>query len=354
MDVLTTAIKNSGTLIHTPFAAQFDENGAKAYLNFVYGIYGDKVPEHKSIDDLTPVVDEEGNSTYYIMIAGHRRLKALQTLREEFVDVKVKKDIDPLDALYIQAQENTQKPLTDDERAEQHGRLWVVSKTREPKLTLEKFTQRVGVTITVLRRDIRFYNLPEDVKKYAITNNEENGHTQKQNRPQMPFNIACQLGRLIEAGAPTYDVLFLARRFFEENVTSERTASERVSKYLHGLSTNFESLEDLFGMNANRLRHSRKTLEVARRFAQPVDEAIGYFSRIKAARENGFADLYEDNLSFASAASRLVSLASLVEKLLPGMSEVIGDENEVKRISAIFQELDTVAQNIEEKISAQS
>lgn len=351
VDVLANAIKSSGTLLHTPFVAQFDTQGAKTYLAFVYGIYGDKVPEQKTVDDLVPSTDENGENIYLIVVAGHRRVLALSKLGEEQVDVKIKKDIVPLDALYIQAQENTQRPLTPDEQAEQHGRLWAVSKAKDANLTLEAFAKKVGVKPTILRRDLRYYSLPDEVKKYVTAANAP--ENKKHKLPTMPFNVACQLGRLVEAETDNHDILFLARRFFEENITSEKTASDRVGKYLRESKLNKHTMDDIFGVNAQRLHESRKLRQVAQRFVPPVEDAISYFSRIIASQKLGFSDSVEDGLAYAGAAGRMLNLADVIEGLLPDMSTHLSDKDSQK-ITEVFKKLKDISRNFQEIIPSEN
>lgn len=354
VEELAGAIDEAGFVIHDPLIGQFDEDGASRYLSFVYGIYGDKVPEKKRISDLVPSI-HEGEETYYIVIAGHRRLRALEINSEQNVDVKIVKGIDALHALVLQAQENTPKLLKDYERAEQHGRLWAVSKIASPELTHEQFAKRMGFKAKVIVRDLRYYKLPDPVKNYVVPRRREDtgaGNTFIPDQPLMPFNVACQLGRLVEAGAPEHDVLFLARRFFEEGITSERAAGERVSAYLRENKSDTQDMADIFGVNLARLARGRRVKQVAGRYASAIDNATIFFNRVRQSQEMGLSDRVEDGVSFAAAATRLKNFAGIIEAILPGMRDLIEDEAEIERVRNVFTEMQDLAEGIEEKIGA--
>lgn len=345
--VLADAIKSAGVLLHTPFVAQFDEEGARRYLDFVYGIYGDKVPERKRYDDLITTRGEEGNEVVLLAVSGHRRLRALKQLGEEAVDAKIAAGIDPLHALYLQAQENTPKPLKDYERAEQHGRLFAVSRVKDPGISPKGFATIVGQKPEVIVRDLYYYLLPEEVKKYVVPRQKyinADGETVIPDQALMTFNVACQLGRLVERGVPKHDILFLARRFFEENITSEKEARRRVNLYLaeyrldigNGGNTN---MVDLFGYRQDRLQKMRRRRGVASRFERPVDDALSYFRRVLTSRSLGLEGIQEeDALSITGAATRLKSLAEVASELLPLLRGVLTPEK-MNEMRGIFEEL---------------
>ncbi len=348
VEELAGAIDEAGFVIHDPLVAQFDEDGAREYLSYVYGIYGDKVPERKRISDLQPSTFQ-GQEVYYIVVAGHRRLRALQINEAKDVDVKVVRGVDALHALILQAQENTPKLLKDYERAEQHGRLWAVSKIAEPDLTHEEFARRMGYKPKVIARDFRYYKLPDGVKNYVVPRRRQDsgtGNTVIPDQPLMPFNVACQLGRLAEADAPEHDILFMARRLFEEGISSEEAASKRVTAYIREFRSKASDMTDIFGVNLARLAKGRRSRQVADRFSPMFDNAIAFFNRVKQSQEAGFSDPLEDGVSYAGAATRMKTLAEVVRHLLPGM-ETILKEGEVSSIADVFREMEEIASSFE-------
>lgn len=340
---LARGIRKERMLIHNPLVAQFDEEGARKYLTFAYGLYGDKVRERKKISDLA-FKTEKGEKIYYIVISGHRRLRALEINGGKRVMVKVVKDIDPLHALYLQAQENTAKPLSDDERAEQHGRLWRVSKALNPKLTLREFSSSVGTAAEKVRKDLRYFNLPEEVKKYVVSHTRDQDQEDGLNprRYFMPFNVACQIGRLVEEHADLPDILFIARRFFEEGVSSEKTASERISKYIRdSIKGKTDDMRDMFGVNMARIARMKRRSQIEKRFVGPVDDALAFFKRVAEAQDRGLMDPAEDASSLIVAATRLESLAEVMGKLLPLLDKRIKSDPDL--IRQVIEEMRDVA-----------
>ncbi len=333
IEVLADAIKEAGFLIHTPLVAQFDKQGARRYLAYVQGVYADKLAERKNFSDLI-FSERDGERAYYVVIAGHRRLRALRILKEEEVDIKVVLGIDPLHALMLQAQENTPRLLKDYERADQHGALWKVSKVNDPNSTQEEFAKRAGVTPAVLRRDLRYYDLPVEIKNYVVPRGRRDigeGNTLIPDQPLMPFSVACQLGRLVEAGAPINEVNHIARNFFRENIRSEKTASKRVSSYLEAFKLGSQEMVDIFGVNLAKLARVNGTRQTANLLVPAVGDAQALVARFNMLKGLGMSDRVEDGLVLAGALKHLQGLsrelgdfiASSIAELDPESIELI-------------------------------
>lgn len=346
--LLTASIKKSRHVIHTPFAVELTPDQAQDYLSFVQQLFERKVKERKTVADLVPY--GEGDSRlYYIVVSGHRRIRALREMGETYIDVKIAADMQPLEALYLQAQENTGKPLKDYERAEEHGTFWAVAKVKDTNLTLKEFSESVGTPVNIIRRDLRYYDLPREIKEYVVPRGRiesEEHDTIIPNQPLMPFNVACQLGRLVEVRAPLHEILFVARRFFEENVTSEKVASDRVGKYIKELKTGAVDMMDIFGNNAQEITERRKQRQVAERFSSKVDDANAFFARVVQSQKMGFADSEEDGVSYKGAATRLLALAETVKQLLPGMESTLS-EKQREKIAQVFEMLKDTSMKVE-------
>lgn len=349
IDVLAKAIREARVLIHTPLVGEYSPRDAQEHLNAVYGIYGDKVPDRRRLSDLV-VTEQNGEPRILIAISGHRRLMALQELGRDRELVKVVFDIEPIHALRLQAQENTPKLLKDYERAEQHGRLFRFERVWNDRLSVDKFAQSVGQKPDVIRRDLRYFELPDGVKKYVVPRGRgknEHGETIIPDQPLMPFNVACQLGRLVEAEVVEHDILFLARRFFEEGISSEREASKRVSAYLKEHRMNGIDMLSLFNFKAEHEGKMRRNHQVASRFERPVDDALAYFERVRIAIERGFDDPDENKLSLGGAAGRLKKFSEVASALTDMMGEAFDDERELERVRGEFIRLREFSQLIE-------
>lgn len=319
--------------------ALFDEQGARRYLNYVQGVYAGKLAEKKKFSDLT-VSEHSGERIYYVVIAGHRRLRALRILKEEETDVQVVIGIDPLHALTIQAQENTPRLLKDYERADQHGALWKISKLNNPNLTQEEFAKSVGVTNAVFRRDLRYYDLPAEVKNYVVPRGRRDtgeGNTLTSDQPLMPFSVACQLGRLVEAGAPINEVKHIARNFFRDNIRSEKTASKRVSRYLEAFKLSSQEMVDIFGVNLAKLARANGTRQTANVLVSAVRDAQALVARFNMLKRSGMSDRMEDGLALAGALKCLKEFSGELKEFIGSSREGLDGES-----------LEVIRQSIEE------
>lgn len=333
-------------LIHPLLVSRYTTpEAAQEYLSAVYNSIGRRIPpENKTrLQNLKVTVDEQGREVYDIVVSGHRRLRALNKLEAKDIVLQVIEDIDPYVALKMQASENTYKPPDDWERAMGNGDLYTVESAFNPRLTYKIFAKKVGVTEDAFRRDLRFYGLPDKVREYVIPRlivDDGGGDSEVAEQPLMPFNIACQLGRLVEAGASDHDILLLARNLFVSNITDEKEASRRVTNYIRdSIKHKNESLFNIFGENAAVVSRRRRTREVARQDAPKFREATGYIRRVKRAKEMDLPDGGEQNISFAGAANDIRNFAHEITELLPFLRDEFSDPDEVARIRKVYEEL---------------
>jgi len=327
IDVLAANIEEEGLLIHPLFVVRYtSEEAAHSYLVAAYGTVGKKVPqeERKRLVDLATST-KDGKQCWYIVIAGHRRLRALEMLKEKDSVVQVFEDMDPFRALKVQVSENTSKLPKDFERAEQNGDLFSVDNAMEPNLTVEQFAKRVGHRPEVIRRDLLYYGLPDAIKNFVVPRGQVDtgkGNTRVASQPLMPFRVASQLGRLMEKGVPQHDVLFLARRFWDEGLTSEESVRKRVNGYLKAYSKGDIDMENIFGYKAEETARLRRNHEVGQRFVKPVDAAIEFFRRVAIAKENSLP-VNEDRESYALASRKFRTLGKVMGSLLPDMKSYL-------------------------------
>ncbi len=345
IDILANNIKEEGLLIHPLLIARYtSEEQAHAYLVAAYGTVGKKIPpnERRRLVDLRQST-HDGKPCWYIVIAGHRRLRALEMLEEESSVVQVFDNMHPLRALKVQVSENTSKLPKDFERAEQNGDLWAVDKALEPKLTVEQFAKRVGHRADVIRRDLLYYSLPDELKNLVVPQGQEDtghGNTKVVSQSLMPFRVASQLGRMVEKGVPKHDVLFLARRFWDEGLASEEAASKRVSEYLKAFDQGNLSMDSLFNIKAEETAKLQNNREAGKRFVVPFDSAIRFFIQVAKAKQYGLPT-DQDGISYRAAAKRMRILTMVVRDLIPEMRVHLTKErrDEIERTMAEWEEL---------------
>lgn len=350
IDTLSENIREVG-LIHPLLVSRYTREGARAYLAAVNNSIGRRIPpdERKRLEDLKVSVDD-GQEVYDIVVSGHRRLRALHMLQATDIVLQVIKNIDPYVALKMQASENTPKLPRDWERAMGHGDLYAVEAAFNPKLTPRQFARSVGVTEDDLRRDLRFYSLPDKVKEYVIPRlivDEGSGNSDVPDQPFMVFKVACQLGRLVEAGASEHDILLLARNLFIDNIKEEKEASRRVSNYIRdSIQHKSDNLFDIFGISLDRLIRGRRAREAAQKYVPLFKGATAYLRRVKMAEEQGLPDEGEEAVSFAGAAIHIAEMALAIEELLPGLRAKFADPEECARVKGVFQEVRQLAEEV--------
>lgn len=333
---------------------------AQDYLTAVYNSIGRRIsPENRiRVRDLKVTVDEKGQEVYEIVVSGHRRLRALHKLDATNIVLQVIENVDPYEALKIQASENTYEPPADWERAQGHGDLYAVESAFNPKLTPKQFAKQVGVSEGVLRRDLRFYGLPDKVKEYVIPRtiiDEGEGDSEVFEQPLMPFNIACQLGRLVEAGASEHDILILARNLYVSNITDEREASRRVSNYIRdSIKHKHDNLFNMFGEIAAVVARRRRTREVAKQDVHKFRGATIYLNRVDRALEMDLPDGGEQNISFAGAAHEIRALAEAADKVIPKLRKKFSDPDEAARIRETFQDMKKFAEEVIEVVGPEN
>ena len=354
IDILADNIKARRRLIHPILVSAYDRQGAQQYLDIAHKAFGDKIPldQQKTVDDLT-LSTFNGRDVYLIVISGHRRLRALKRLDENDSIVQIIEDEDPFDALETQASENTAVPPKDYERAESNGKLFAIRKVKDPKLSVKHFASEVAQTEYAVHRDLLYYNLPDSVKDFVVPRariDTGDGDTIIPDQPLMPFPVACQLGRLVRAGASEHDIKFIARNFFKEGITSEETARKRVSGYIKdSIQRATNDLVDIFGFTAEDLRNAFRVKQLAETFASKADQTSFYWERLLILRELGYGDEEEDNLSFAAGASRLVHLSDVIDRLIPYLKTAL-EPDAIERIQRVFLQMRELSENVEERV----
>lgn len=348
-------------LINTLLVSRYTTaEAAQAYLAEVYNSIGRRVPPENRIrlEDLKVTIDEQGREVYDIVVSGHRRLRALNKLKAKDIVLQVIEDVDPYAALSMQASENTYKAPEDWERAMGNGDRYAVESTHNPRLTPKMFAKSVGMTEDALRRDLRFYSLPDRVIEYVIPRqiiDDGTGDSEVSEQPLMPFNVACQLGRLVGAGASEHDILFLARTFFVDKVTDEKEARRRVSRYIiHSIRNKHDSLFNIFGENAAIIARRTRIREVAKKDVFKFQAATGYVRRVRRAKAMGLPDGGEQNISFAGAARSIRDFAHEIEELLPELRDEFSDPDEAARLKRVYEELRAWAEETIEVIGPEN
>ncbi|MCX6808520.1 MAG: hypothetical protein NTW50_02540 [Candidatus Berkelbacteria bacterium] len=133
------------------------------------------------------VATDESGQKFNVIIAGHRRLDALERLGLRKAEVRLCENISPFVALFVQLSENLHMPVKKCEEAVGRVRLFRLIRKRRPELTMKQFAPHVGVSVDQLRDEMKFVDLPEVIQRSA-----EDG--------DISFGVAVEFDRLIKLG----------------------------------------------------------------------------------------------------------------------------------------------------------
>lgn len=185
-------------------------------------------------------VVEKGEALYFFLIAGHRRLKAVEMAKLSTLYVRVYFESSFMNALLMQYHENVHEQVPPDNEARFITLFWRKAKNANPDLPLAHFARSLGKKPEVVRRSIRFTALPIPVQELVVPNNNF--------KKGIAYSLLCELARLqeayAEAGKPysEAELMHFAYTLVAECKTAKRAAawvSERIT-VLHGQEELFE------------------------------------------------------------------------------------------------------------------
>ena len=173
IDELKEAISSMGYLINPIVVALLDESQVREYLavfNYVFRA-------NTKLKDLK-ALNYNGGKYYIILIAGHRRLAAIKSILSENPEFKISLsanvlfNISPEEALNIQISENTHERVPTAAEAEAIAQVCFFhlkqAEKKGDKLSLKDLANKVSRSREVVSNALRFYELPESVKKLAF------------------------------------------------------------------------------------------------------------------------------------------------------------------------------------------
>lgn len=159
-------------LISPLIVARFSEEGCTQQLKAINELW----ETNCSLANLKAVV-ENGRAFYYILIAGERRLRALKQLQktssesgpgEPFeVGVSLCSDIPLEEYFYLQASENTYRPVPPAQEAWFYYNLFKALRRKNAKYPLAWFAREVGRSESTIRAALRFCELPPSVRDFV-------------------------------------------------------------------------------------------------------------------------------------------------------------------------------------------
>ena len=159
-------------LYNPPLCACLTPEEATTYLLEHASFYGTVPP---SLDALT--MDDEGN--YVILIAGHRRKRAVELLADRYnldperavIRSNLREHISFEDSLVAQVRENTYEKVTPEELAKNIQQYYAYLKKQNPTEppTYGEISAKIGQSVNIVRDATKFMRLPEEIRNYVKT-----------------------------------------------------------------------------------------------------------------------------------------------------------------------------------------
>ena len=337
-------------LLHPLIVARLSPEGCQQYLDTINRLWG---REHR-MEELTPA---DGEDQYYILLAGERRFRACKHLdtvgckecQEAYgegpcyerhfddrgVDVRLAQDIQPIQAIFIQASENIHMRVPAAEEAQFYYRLYKTLREQNPDYPVSKFSREVGRSPDTIRTAIRYCLLPSDVQEFV-----EGG--------QITYGIATEVARLkTELNMGNEELHHWALRAIANNY--------RVPDFRE-LVTNFikqqksgQGMLEIFSQEQERTtRRSLIKRTVAKNTIRAEWESIGYLQTVRRLIEDGH--LGEDDSPY-SMRSPIRVFSALIEEerqLLPHLQKALKKEEYASAEAVLNETQETLDDHSEE------
>lgn len=184
---LVASIKEVGQHTHAVIVA-LNRREASEYLQNINEMWGTRyrLSAFKAI-----YVVERKEELYFFLVAGHRRLKAVEMAELPTLYARLYFASSFHSALLMQYHENVHEQVPPDNEARFITLFWRKAKKANPDLPLAHFARSLGKKPEVVRRAIRFAALPIRVQELMLPNN--------QFKKGIAYGLLCELARLHEA-----------------------------------------------------------------------------------------------------------------------------------------------------------
>jgi hypothetical protein len=310
-------------LLHPLIVAKFPRKGAQAYLDSINQMW----ERDHDLTELSPTT-EEGEDTYYILLAGERRFRACRHLntvgcfecQEEYgagpcyerhfgnngVDVRLAQDIEPIQAILIQASENIHMRVPTHQEAHFYYLLYRTLSESEPNYPVTRFAREVGRSPDTIRSAIKYCLLPKDIQKYV-----EDG--------LIPYGVAGEIARLKSE-------LSLEDEELTSWAVSAVVNNNRVPEFRDKVTNHINQQQSGQGMLAifsvnqeeEMKRRARKDT-IAKEITNVLWGNIAYFKRILKLFETGVLGSEDSPFSTGSPVRIYKALIDIEQDLLPHM-----------------------------------
>ncbi len=300
IDELASDIKEKG-LIHPVSIAVFDKKDCAQYIKIVNKLWKEKI----KVNNLVSC-----QKKYLVLLSGERRLRACRKLQMEKIRGTLYSDISAMNALMLQASENTYVPPKPEEMASFYDKFYSLLVLSGKKMSYTKFAESVGRSPDVIRNAIKFSRLPKKIRK--LVDDET-----------ISYGIACEVARLHQNGMKTEELMGWCINAIVKNMNGD-DFRKTVSKYLAEKKSSQTSLFDIFDVIGKEelIKNSRKR-SVERKTSEAFYAGSKYFLRILYLFEHNLLGLEESPFSMKGPLNAFLYEVSILEKTLSHMKKLL-------------------------------
>ncbi len=292
-DDLIPSIKAQGQ--QTPgVAVALTPEEAEQYIKEINELWG----SHHQLADF-PLVNLDGVSYYFILVAGHRRYTActiLVTSTEQEVGqsafdglyrVDIRFGMTVSETIPLQFNENRHQQVPPHEEARAAWKFYRWLQRSEPEMTIAKFARKIGRTPEWVRGALRFCTLPPSVQNHA---DGTDGCV------KLPYGILTSLARLGEGMAYLTGEVFPEAAYYSWIVRAVidrldvTTFGKTVSEYLASKQQEHRGQFSLFGSVDEVVDKRLIRRVVAEQMVPAVWTILSYLKSLERVRAQGGFD----------------------------------------------------------------
>lgn len=309
---LVQSIKQVGQ--HTPgIMVALGQHEAAEYLSNINEMWG---TDYRLKNFRSVYVTEKGEALFFFLIAGHRRLKAVEIAKLPTLYVRVYFESSFMQALLMQYHENIHEQVPPDNEARFITLFWRKAKKANPDLHLAHFARSLGKRPEVVRRSIRFTALPVSVQELVVPNDNF--------KKGIAYSLLCELARLqeahSEAGKPYSEADLMS---FAYTLVAECKTAKRAAAWVSARIAVLQGQDELFELSAQEAADgARRTVGTTLENTVRVgEEHLRVVARFHA---NGSVDKVASGAA-VNAVSRTLAVASeLAPEIVQGLKGARG------------------------------
>jgi len=300
IDELAIDIKEKG-LIHPIAIAIFRKEDCIKYVGIINKLWKNKI----KITDLKTY-----RKTYFVLLSGERRLRACKKNEMKKIRATLYKDILAIDALMLQASENTYVPPKPEEMASFYDKFYQLLVLSGRKMSKIKFAQSVGRSSDAIRNALRFSKLPKKIRKFV-----DDG--------VISYGIACEIARLHQEGMKVRELNDWCINAIVKNINGKEFR-KIVSKYLLQRKSSQTSFFDIIDiLSKEDLEKNLRKRNIEHKTSDAFYAGSKYFLRVLYLFEHSLLGLEESPFSMRGSINAFLNEIEIIEKVIPHMRKVL-------------------------------